>query len=130
MSGRKFILYQFPAIFYALLIFAISSIPHLNLPDLHLKFQDKLFHFLEYAIFAALLWRAFSHHSNSWVKRNSFWLTLILGILYAMGDESYQKTVLGRSSEVSDFLADAGWIFVTIMLVKLFRRIKAPKLGK
>ncbi len=125
---KRFFYYQFPAIFYALLIFTVSSIPHLNPPNLHLKFQDKLFHFLEYAIFAYLLFRAFSHHSNSWFKGNSFWLTLMLGILYAMGDESYQKTVLGRSSEVLDFVADSAGMVLALMLIKLYQRRKAPKL--
>ncbi len=127
---KRFFYYQFPAIFYALLIFTVSSIPHLNPPNLHFKFQDKLFHFLEYGIFAGLLGRAFFHQSNPWVKRNSFWLILVLGVLYAMGDESYQKTVQGRSSEISDFLADAAGIFVALMLMKLFRRTKATKLQK
>ena len=127
MSGRKFILYQFPAIFYALLIFAISSIPHLNLPNLHLKFQDKLFHFLEYAIFAFLISRAFSNSSNSFFKENSGWLTLGLGILYALGDESYQKTVLGRSSEFYDFVADSLGIVLTLTVIKSYQKFRASK---
>ena len=127
MSGRRFFFYQFPAIFYALLIFAISSIPHLNLPNLHLKFQDKLFHFLEYAIFAFLLSRAFSNSSNSFFKENSGWLTLGLGILYALGDESYQKTVLGRSSEFYDFVADSLGIVLTLTVIKSYQKFRASK---
>lgn|SRR5574341_867529 len=123
---KRFLYYQFPAIFYALLIFTLSSIPHLNPPNLHLAHQDKLFHFLEYGIFAGLLSRAFAHHSNPWIKKNSIWLTLVLGILYAMGDESYQKTVQGRSSELMDFLADAAGIFLVLILMKLFQRRKTP----
>lgn len=127
MSGRGFFFYQFPAILYALLIFAVSSIPHLHPPNLHLKFQDKLFHFLEYAIFAFLLNRAFSHSSNLFFKKNSWWLTLASGILYALGDESYQKTVLGRSSEFYDFVADSLGVMLCLLAITLFRRFRASK---
>ena len=127
MSGRRFFFYQFPAIFYALLIFAVSSIPHLNPPNLHLKFQDKLSHFLEYAIFAFLLKRAFSNASNLFFKKNSWWLTLAIGILYAVGDELYQKTVLGRSSEVYDFVADSLGVVLTLLGIKIYQKFRTPK---
>jgi len=130
MSARKFFLYQFPAIFYAVLIFAISSIPHLRPPDLHFKFQDKLFHFLEYAIFAFLLQRAFSHSSYSFFKKNSNRLAFGLGILYALGDELYQTTVLGRNSEFYDFMADSLGVILSLAVTKTYQKFRSSKVSK
>jgi VanZ family protein len=127
MSGRKFFLYQFPAIFYALLIFTISSIPYFHPPNLHIPLQDKIFHFLEYSVFAFLLSRAFSNASNIFFKKNSWWLTLAMGILYAIGDESYQKTVLGRSSEFYDFVADSLGVMLSLLAIKSFQKFRASK---
>lgn len=127
MNYRKFLFYQFPAIFYAILIFAISSIPYFHPPNLHIPLQDKLFHFLEYSIFALFLYRALSNSSNTFLTRNVWWLTLSLGILYALGDESYQKTVLGRSSEFYDFVADSLGIVLTLTVIKSYQKFRASK---
>jgi len=127
MNYRKFLFYQFPAIFYAVLIFVISSIPYFHPPNLRIPLQDKLFHFLEYSIFAFLLYRAFSNSFNLFFKKNSWWLTLGLGILYAVGDESYQKTVLGRSSEFYDFVADSLGVMLSLLAIKSFQKFRASK---
>jgi len=127
MSGRRFFFYQFPAIFYALLIFGFSSIPYFHPPNLRIPLQDKIFHFLEYSVFAFLLSRAFSNASNLFFKKNSWWLTLASGILYAVGDESYQKTVLGRSGEFYDFVADSLGIVLTLAAIKSYQKFRASK---
>lgn len=50
-----------------------------------------------------------------------------LGILYALGDESYQKTVLGRSSEFYDFVADSAGIVLTLTVIKSYQKFRASK---
>lgn len=82
---------------------------------------------MEYSVFAFLLSRAFSNASNIFFKKNSWWLTLAMGILYAIGDELYQKTVLGRSSEVYDFIADSLGVMLSLLAIKSFQKFRASK---
>jgi len=52
---------------------------------------------------------------------------LAIGILYAVGDELYQKTVLGRSSEVYDFVADSLGVVLTLLGIKIYQKFRTPK---
>ncbi|MCP4703480.1 MAG: hypothetical protein GY865_02630, partial [candidate division Zixibacteria bacterium] len=55
---KIFFLYHFPAIVYALAIFLLSSVPGMNMPEYGFLMADKLLHFLEYALFAVLIFRS------------------------------------------------------------------------
>lgn len=50
-----------------------------------------------------------------------------MGILYAIGDELYQKTVLGRSSEVYDFIADSLGVMLSLLAIKSFQKFRATQ---
>lgn len=52
---------------------------------------------------------------------------MAIGILYAVGDETYQKTVLGRSGEVYDFVADSLGIILTLTVIKFHQKFRASK---
>ncbi len=89
------------------LIFGISSIPRLDtgwgLWDLLLR---KLAHLTEYAVLAALLFRALRGSGTLSLAR-LLWLSSFLAILYAVTDEFHQRFVPGRTGALTDVLIDA-----------------------
>jgi VanZ family protein len=107
---RKIIqkLFSFKSIglIYAALIFVISSLPKITPPPLGLRFEDKVYHFLEYSVFSFLLFLAFFKAETNFFRRNVFLLSSLIGIAFAFSDEFHQRFVPGRSYDLFDFLAD------------------------
>ncbi len=89
------------------LIFWVSSIPGLNtgwgLWDLVLR---KLAHVTEYAVLAALLFRAFGG-GRAPSRDRLLWLSCALAVLYAVTDELHQRFVPGRTPALADVVIDA-----------------------
>jgi len=109
--------YALPAIFYAGLIFFLSSLPSSVVPNLGISFGDLIIHFLEYSVFGYFLALAIMQ-SPSKINWKNFLAVFIIGSLYAASDEYHQSFVEGRFSEVNDFLADsAGVILGLVMFV-------------
>jgi VanZ family protein len=126
---RRFILYHLPVILYAGLILGISSISNLPAPKLGLLRADSIVHFLEYAIFAFLLFRSISHLSPKLRLPLAALLTLLALSLFAMADEYLQSFIPGRTSDIYDVLADlAGGSAVVLLLLLIYsRKIKTNK---
>ena len=97
--------YYGPTLFWAILIFILSSIPSLKQPDMGFSMQDKLAHAAEFGIFGFLLQRSFSHAYGRYFK--IFMIVLIVGIGYAGLDEIHQSFVRGRICSFRDFFADS-----------------------
>jgi VanZ family protein len=97
-------------LFYAGFIFTVSSIPGKEIPGLF-AYQDIVFHFFEYALFALLIARAFKscYPHKSWANR--LLLVLALAIAYALLDEFHQFFVPGRSASLIDAAVDAAGSF-------------------
>jgi len=95
-------LYWLPLFLYVALIFAVSSFSS----PAPFTFPDKLAHFIEYALLAAMLVRAL--RSNTHLER--WWLAGLLSVFAVaiLGglDEWYQSTVPGRQSDILDLAAD------------------------
>ena len=109
--------YALPAIFYAGLIFFLSSLPSSVVPNLGISFGDLIIHFLEYSVFGYFLALAIMQ-SPTKINWKNFLAVFIIGSLYAASDEYHQSFVEGRFSEVNDFLADsAGVILGLVMFV-------------
>jgi VanZ family protein len=103
---RNFWFYRAPVILWAFVLFALSSIPNLPSP-IHIgTWDDKLSHFVAYAILGALLLRAVARHA-ALPKARDFKISLTVGILYGITDELHQYFVPGRYMEFNDFIADA-----------------------
>jgi VanZ family protein len=118
---RTFARYWLPLLIYVGLIFLLSSLsrrPHSILEFL----PDKLLHFIEYALLAALTARAI----NSLPKPNAWWVVLLLtlAVVAVLGvlDELYQSTVPHRSPEVLDWVADASGGLLGGVCYLLFKR--------
>lgn len=123
---RHFIRYQVPAIVWALIIFAASSIPASKLPRIVFKINDKLIHTAIFFVFGLLVYRALEFR----MRRSSFdWRRAVLTVtavaLYGVLDEVHQAFVPGRTSDAWDATVDAvGGALSACILYILYRRRK------
>jgi len=119
---KKLVSFKYIALFYALLIFAVSAIPQIP-PPLAFKWGDKVLHFIEYSIFSFLLFLSFFTSGKEFFKKNVFLLSSFIGIIYGLSDEIHQKFVPGRNCDVFDFLADClGIIFIQLVIWLYLKR--------
>lgn len=94
--------YWFPIFLYLGIIFAISSIPNLEIP-IKVRFADKFVHTFEYAILGYLLMRALCS-TRRISLRTSTLLNLFFILIWGISDEIYQGFVPGRTSSISDLV--------------------------
>lgn len=119
---NKFLKYHLPAILYGLLIIILSSIAHFHTPRLRFIGVDKIIHFLEYAIFAVLVYRSFSNISDRLSDRSIFLLSILFLSLFAALDETYQKFIPGRQPDLTDAISDISGSILILILLWLWRR--------
>jgi VanZ family protein len=110
----KFVKYQLPACLWAILIFILSSIPRLSVPQLGVVFADKIFHFVVYLILGLLLVRAFLHTGAPGREQRAYLAAAILGVFWGLTDEVHQAFVRGRDASVYDLLADAAGVLCVV----------------
>ena len=101
-----FIKYWLPVVSYGIFIFFVSSIPGKNVPSLFL-YQDIVFHFLEYAVFALLINRAIKGCCPQKNKMEHFLWVMALALAYALFDEFHQSFVPGRTASMFDITVDS-----------------------
>ena len=109
--------YNFLVIIFCLVITFGSSIPGNSNPE-YIFGIDKLLHVLEYFIFGYLLINGASDKTQYPV-----YLSFVLGICFALIDETYQLTVIGRSSSAFDVIADAIGLNLAIIFNHRFSKI-------
>jgi VanZ family protein len=119
MEMRKFVKYHLPAILYGILIIALSTVAYLKAPRISHFELDKLIHFAEYAVFAALIFRSFSNLTPKIGRGKALIMSFAFLIFFALGDEFCQKFVPGRDASAIDFLYDL--LGLTIMLILIWR---------
>lgn len=88
---------------YCLFIYWVSDQPTLPVPKLFSS-QDKLLHAGAYFILGVLAWRSFKHQLD-----RSIILALVsvtFCSLYGISDEWHQSFVVGRTPDMTDWLAD------------------------
>jgi VanZ family protein len=107
---RPFLKYYLPVLLWAALIFTLSSIPRLSPPPLGIRVSDKIYHFIEFAIFGLLLERTFRHLFSSRRRTAAILSAALTGILWAVLDEVHQMFVPGRDASLLDALADAAGV--------------------
>ncbi len=107
---KPFVRYYLPALLWAILIFTLSSLPRLSPPPVGLKLSDKVYHFIEFAIFGLLLIRALQYLSGAARQRSAILWAALCGILWGALDEFHQLFVTGREASVLDALADAAGV--------------------
>jgi VanZ family protein len=103
-----------PVVLWAAVIFALSSVPSLDsglgVWDLILR---KLAHTGEYALLAALLFRALARP----------WLAFLAALAYAASDELHQHFVRGRAGTPRDVAIDAAGALIGLIAFTYARRL-------
>jgi len=117
----NFLKYHFPALLYASIIIILSSIPKLTLPTLRYFAFDKVAHFFEYAIFAILTFRSFSHIHIKIKNDVVFWYSAVFIGMFAIFDEYFIQSLSRRTSSINDLFFDYGGALV-VLLILWFRK--------
>ena len=123
-----FFKYQFPALFWALVIFIASSIPATKLPNLEILHYDKFIHASIFFIFGLFVYRALEPRNKEIVFNWRRALIVILCVvLYGASDEFHQGFTFGRQKDIRDLTADAigGICSVLLMYVISKRKTKS-----
>jgi len=115
---KKFIWIHGPTIFIALLIFILSSIPRITVPDMGFSLMDKLFHFLEFGVFGFFLQRSYSSLNIN--LRYRFFIVFMMGFFYGVLDEFHQSFIPGRIASAGDILANS----LGILLAQFFYGVR------
>jgi VanZ family protein len=115
---RSTVYYWAPVILYAGIIFGLSSVS--AVPEMP-KNSDKILHFIEYFLFAFLLWRAFARERTWSLETGRFIIIALIGSLYAASDEIHQSYVPGRYASIYDWFTDVAGILgmLTLMVIRL-----------
>jgi VanZ family protein len=121
-ATSTFLVYYLPAILYAAAILTLSSLPDLHPPRLPFARVDKLAHFLEYSIFAVLIFRAMSRLVSVARGNLAYVLSLLLVSTFAAFDETYQSFIPGRHTDAADLLVDIVGAFLVLTFLWLRRR--------
>jgi VanZ family protein len=88
----------------------------------------KLGHILEYAILAALLWRAVRGTLTSTRTITIAGLVFFASVLFAASDEFHQSFVPARTSSVHDVMIDACGVVIALALCWTFALRRKPKM--
>ena len=116
-------------LFYCLFIYWLSDQVSLQQPfDFGFDYQDKLYHAGAYSIMGLLAWRSFKHLMGSPIILAL--LSIAFCSLYGLSDEWHQSFIVGRESDVADWVADtSGAVMAVVSLhklnsVKYYKRLK------
>lgn len=111
-------------ILFCCFIFWLSDQSTLPTP-LTFPHQDKVMHMGAYFILTFFVVRAFRHHSLS--HKRLIISSLIFSSLYGASDEWHQSFVIGRFSDVNDWIADTLGALLLICSFQLLRRYQKIK---
>ncbi len=148
---RAFLKYWLPVVIWLGVIFAGSTdvlsaehtsrflVPFLRWLDPHISLVAinsiqsvirKLGHLIEYAILAALFWRALRDEANLRTKMSLLFIAvwLVCGI-FAVSDEFHQSFVPSRKASPHDVLIDICGALIGIVLCLMFSRRPLTRSG-
>lgn len=110
---------------WALLIFVLSSIPHISTPGFFsFSNSDKIAHLGMYMPLGFLLFYALEEWP-CFTGKATINQALIIGSLYGLSDEVHQLFVPGRYFDLGDLLADSSGIFfgcISYLFIKKYSR--------
>ena len=124
-----FLIFHLPAIAYAALIYYVSSLPDIHPPSFGTGWDDKIYHFGEYAVFSFFIYIALKYYRNGFIVRHIHFWSATIACLFAVSDEIHQYYVPGRDATYGDLLADClGCIFIQIFLILILRFIRQKRI--
>jgi VanZ family protein len=95
-----------PTLLIAAGIFAASSLPRAQLPEVGVPGIDKLEHGLAYALLGAALARGWRWQRPGWPGAATWCAAWLAALAYGLSDELHQLLVPGRMFDLADLLAD------------------------
>lgn len=116
MSRNDTLRLWLPVVVWAGVIFFLSSRPGGDFPSWGIWVQ-KSFHVAEYALLAALLYRALRGHRLA--IRTALLGAWVVAILYAASDEIHQLFIASRSGALTDVGIDAAGAALGLTFVRL-----------
>jgi VanZ family protein len=119
------VLHWLPAVVWAGLIFAVSSLS--KVPDAPSGLSDKHAHFAVYGVLGALIvWglTAAGPRRTTW---RAAALAVVLATLYGISDELHQSFVPGREASGADLAADAAGAAVAAAVLRAWAIIRARR---
>ncbi len=124
-----------PAIFWALIIFFIISIPESTIPPsgiFDIPYFDKIVHIIIFAIFAFLLHVGFYYKKESSKHKNNYYTTVFIsGLLFSGITEILQHFLFdSRNADFYDFVANLIGVFTGIIIFKYFETVGYIKVFK
>lgn len=105
---------RWSALGIGLIIIAGSSVPGSNIPKAFQLTPDKLIHCVEYFVLGIFLSRWSRLEFSS--KRNYVLLTLVIGSLFGILDESYQRLIPGRTPDLWDWVLDTIGVVLSVLV--------------
>ncbi|NPV04998.1 MAG: VanZ family protein [Syntrophaceae bacterium] len=126
LNRKRALFYFLPAVGYAALIFAVSSM-NLDVEELRpvLTF-DKLLHLAEYYILGYLLMRAFTTSGIPLLAASPAAAAIVVGSLYGVSDEIHQAFVPGRVASMMDVLFDTAGVTLAVFTYPFVRHRFGP----
>jgi VanZ family protein len=127
-SFRRGFVYGAPVIFYAALIFFLSSVSKFPEEVSFINGIDNWSHCIEYYFFGLLICRWLINERNRFIKKNAHLFTILIGICFGLSDEWHQSYVPGRDATIGDVLADSlGIIAAAVTYHTTIKRISFLK---
>ena len=103
------------------LLWLNPTMPYQTLEAIHLAIR-KLGHLTEYAILAALLWRALRGSFAAFTRRLIGGITFLIAAAFAASDEFHQSFVPTRTASVHDVFIDCVGVAIAILLCAVLSR--------
>ncbi len=119
------IIWRLITIFYGILILFLCTTGIENLPKgiFFFDYIDVIYHFSGFCLFSILL-RGFFYTYN---KEESFKLTILFGLIWAIICETLQIFVPTRSFTIADLLANCGGIIIVqVIICQSYKKNFAP----
>ncbi|MDD5557716.1 MAG: VanZ family protein [bacterium] len=115
------------AFLWAAAILVGSVTPHVPAAFALFAHEDKVLHFVEFALLSFLVYKAFIHSSDIRLARRALRIALLLGLVYAAAIEVVQDFLPNRECSLADLAA--GWAGVALVVL-LARQRGALRTGR
>ena len=114
---KKYLVYL-PLILYWLLILTLTSLPGVDVPDIHLN--DKIEHLMAYGGLGFLLNLSLRIQNKfTFIKKYPAWFSILIVSTYGALDELHQLFIPDRSCDILDWSADTIGVIIGVTVMTL-----------
>jgi VanZ family protein len=124
---KRFLIYHLPAFMYAALIFYVSGLKSVSPPSFGFTWDDKIYHFGEFALLSFFIFIALKYYRNDFVSKYIHLTAIAIACIFAVSDEIHQYFVPGRDSAIGDFVADSLGVILAQVVIWWYLKRKPQK---